>query len=58
MTSKSNQRFFQGDSGGPMVCRAIGKGTRRNPRGKIPYLTGIVSFGPDQCGVKVSKPQK
>ena len=40
-----------------MVCREIGKGTRRDPRGKK-YLTGIVSFGPDQCGVKVSKPQK
>ena len=34
-----------------MVCRAIGKGTRRDPRGKK-YLTGIVSFGPDKCGVK------
>ena len=36
-----------------MVCREIGKGTRRDPRGKIPYLTGIVSFGPDnQCGAE------
>ena len=53
MASKSNQIFFQGDSGGPMVCRANGKGgTRKNPRGKIPYLTGIVSFGPENCGVK------
>ena len=34
-----------------MVCREIGKGTQRDPRGKK-YLTGIVSFGPDQCGVK------
>ena len=50
MASKSNQKTFQGDSGGPMVCRA---GTRRNPRGEK-YLTGIVSFGPEQCGVKVS----
>jgi secreted trypsin-like serine protease len=48
MASKSNQKTFQGDSGGPMVCRA---GTRRNPRGEK-YLTGIVSFGPNKCGVK------
>ena len=41
-----------------MVCRAIGKGTRRDPRGKIPYLTGIVSFGPDKCGVQVNLCQK
>ena len=52
MASKSNQIFFQGDSGGPMVCRANGKGgTRRHPKGKK-YLTGIVSFGPENCGVK------
>ena len=40
-----------------MVCRAIGKGTRRDPRGKK-YLTGIVSFGPDKCGVQVNLCQK
>ena len=35
-----------------MVCRANGKGgTRRHPKGKK-YLTGIVSFGPENCGVK------
>ena len=39
MLSKINQKTFQGDSGGPMVCRD--------------KLTGIVSFGPThQCGVE------
>ena len=51
------KKTFQGDSGGPMVCRekhsAVKNGSRRNPKGKIPYLTGIVSFGPDfQCGAE------
>ena len=49
--SKKNQKTFQGDSGGPMVCRE--KEDRRKPNGKISYLTGIVSFGPDdQCGAE------
>ena len=40
MLIKTNQKTFQGDSGGPMVCREK-------------YLTGIVSFGPThQCGAE------
>ena len=36
------------DSGGPMVCRE-----KEGSMGKISYLSGIVSFGPDnQCGAE------
>ena len=46
--SKTNQKTFQGDSGGPMICRE-----KEGSMGKISYLTGIVSFGPDnQCGAE------
>ena len=36
-----------------MVCRENKGGSRTKPKGKIPYLTGIVSFGPNfQCGAE------
>ena len=49
----SKTKKFQGDSGGPMVCRENKGGSRKKPKGKIPYLTGIVSLGPNfQCGAE------